>query len=90
MKEIINIFILFFASGLFFTVAVGYGFLCIKKILKVNTNNLFYIFFFGIIIIFLIQYLLYFFFKINYFTNYTIINLVIYFFFNNFKLYQKQ
>jgi hypothetical protein len=90
MKEIINIFILFFASGLFFTVAVGYGFLCIKKILKVNTNNLFYIFFFGIIIIFLIQYLLYFFFKINYFTNYTIIILGIYFFFNNFKPYQKQ
>lgn len=90
MKEIINILILFFASGLFFTVTVGYGFLCIKKILKYNTNNLFYIFFFGIILIFLIQYLLYFFFKINYFTNYIIIILGIYFFINNFKPYQKQ
>ena len=90
MNEIINILTLILASGLFFAVSVGYGFLCIKKIFKININNLFYIFFFGIIIIFLIQYLFYFFFKINYFTNYIIIVFGLYFFIKNFKPYQKQ
>jgi len=90
MKEIINILTLISACGLFFTTTVGYGFLCVKKVLKININNLFYIFFLGIIIIFLIQYFLYFFFKINYFTNYSIIFFGLYFFINNFETYKKQ